>query len=148
MSGEQVPMTGPVTLVDEATFARSWQPELGDAKAQVIEFELRGSGDQAEFMARANDGLGLSGDGRVRKWGGLQDRVWEALGQGDGATAVVVLRNVDDLVERALGVLLTALQVLAELRAQVGSEGSNFPRPLDLRVVLTGTGPSFAATPA
>ena len=30
----------------------------------------------------------------------------------------------------------------------VGSEESNLPRPLDLRVVLTGTGPSFAATPA
>lgn len=53
----------------------------------------------------------------------------------------------DYLVERALGVLLTASQVLAELRAQVTSEESTFPRPLGLRVVLTGAGPGFAATP-
>lgn len=140
-----VPVHRPVTLVDDGEFASSWTKQLDGSGAQVIEVDLAGVRDKDGFIQRTNDGLGLEDEARARGWDGLADRLWEVLGLGEADTAVIVLRNIDDLVAAGLGVVLDAVRILGDLRRQVGGESESFSHQLDLYVVATGTGPSFPA---
>jgi hypothetical protein len=137
-----VPIDDPATLVDESAFAADWRDALLASGAHVIDIELETAADKAAFMERASDGLGLDEEVRARGWDGLQDRFWEALSVTEAHTVVVVLRNADQLVNSALGVLLDALDILGDLR-RATEQSDTFPRARALRVVVTGTGASF-----
>jgi hypothetical protein len=143
MSDLPIPLTDAVTVVDDGAYESSWHKTLVDSDTFVVEIDVEACADQDGFMTRASDGLQLTGDGRVRKWSGLQDRLWEALLPGEHEVAVFVLRHVDTLVERNLRVFLTALEVFADVKRQVGTERQSFPRQIDVYVIVTGTGPSF-----
>lgn len=138
-----LPVYKPVTLVDDTAYASSWEDQVAGSGAHVVEIDASGVADQTEFMERASDGLGLVADGRTRSWDGLQDRIWEALSQSEADAAVIVLRHADDLVDQGLAVFVEALDVFGDARRLVGDPGSGFPHPIQLYVVVTGSGPNF-----
>jgi hypothetical protein len=141
MSEFPVSISRVVTLLDDGTYADAWRRPLADGDVLLLEVDVDGVKDGRMFFERAADALGL--DTPVRSWDGLEDYLWGRLAGSAAERGVIVMRHVETMAADALGDLLEAVSLLRDLIRRTGPDRSSFPRELELRLVLTGTGPSF-----
>ncbi|SDO87164.1 hypothetical protein SAMN04515671_2183 [Nakamurella panacisegetis] len=144
MTSFPLALTDLTTLVDDRIYESQWRPQLDRAGVYLLEIDVRHVSRREDFFDCAATGLGLGPDERLRKWSGLEDRIWGALAEHPADSGALVLRHADAMAGPALGDLLQAVGVFTDLAKAVGPghEGS-FPRDVQLFVILTGSGDSF-----
>ena len=132
------------TLVDDRIYEAQWRPQIDRSGAYLLEIDVRHASSREDFFAAAAKGLGLGDDERLRKWSGLEDRIWGALAEHSADSGALVLRHADAMAGALLGDLLQVVGVFTDLARAVGEgHDGSFPRDVQLFVILTGTGPSF-----
>lgn len=140
-----VPVRSVVTTLDDASYAQHWQQPLTSAGSLLLEADLDGVSDTAALLARVAAGLDASTHVPVGTWSGLEDYLRQRVATWERPGATIVLRRVDGLARDDLGALLELMAVLRDLVTAAESDAQNFPRDVAVRIVITGSGPSFPA---
>jgi hypothetical protein len=144
MTNQDLPLRRVVTLLDDNTYQRQ-RDTFDGTDTFLLEIDASGVDDQHELFVRAGVALDQHTGTGVAKWSWLEDQLWSTLALQPKETGVIVLRNVEDMVDRCLADLLDFVSIVTDLARRVYDfTESSFPHEMDLYLVLTGTGQSFA----
>jgi hypothetical protein len=144
MTDQDFPLRRLVTLLDDDAYRRQ-RDSLVSTDTYLLEIDASGVEDRRELFVRARTALDERSGSGNNKWSWLEDQLWSSLALQPKETGVIVLRRVEDMLDRCLADLLDFVGIVTDLARRVYDfTESSFPHEMDLYLVLTGTGQSFA----
>ena len=144
MSELPIPVSGILTFADDDDWDQ-WRPAVDEAGIPVLEIAADEAKTAAELFDKIAAALELPDDMPIRKWSGLQDRLWQFLSEADGDRAVIAVRRVGNLATNGLRDFVELTSLLEELGRAGADTDSGFPKELTLTAILTDFGPNFPA---
>jgi hypothetical protein len=134
-----------LTLVDDAFYAQNLEAEIVESGEYLLEIEASGVHDKDALFRQVASAVGMprSADS-VDKWSALEDDLWSAICGGGTASGAIVVRDADHLLDGAVAEFLELVDILRTLARLAPSPEGALDVPMNLFIILTGTGPSFS----
>lgn len=133
-----------LTLVDDGCYVQDWESELVESDVYLLQIQAAGVHDKEALFRQVASAVGLPRpEGSVDKWSALEDDLWSTLCAGQTPSGAIVVRNADELLDGALEEFLELVDILRTLARMASSPEGALTVPMDLRIILTGTGSNF-----
>jgi hypothetical protein len=139
-----IELSSALTLVDDAFYHQQCATEFAESGVFLLTIEASGVRDRAGVFRQVAEAVKTPRSiGSVEKWSALEDDLWSVICAGGTSSGAIVVRNAGDLLDGALGELLELVDILRTLALRAASPKGALQTPMDLFVILTGTGSNF-----